>query len=153
MVNYDNNTQIFGFVSNIQLISSSQNFFFLITNANGSVFYKPTGVWRKTFSFVYTYQKTRLFSHLFKTPYALRLANILLLQPISNLEINRLNGSQYVRAAGCFAKALTKNQNTHTVLVKLPSGVRKVFSLYSVAVQGAVALKEKKKIFNTKSGF
>ena len=67
--------------------------------------------------------------------------------------MSSVGGSQYARSAGSMSKAITKNKNSHTVLVKLPSGVRKIFSLYSLAIQGAASLKEKKHLSNTKAGF
>jgi large subunit ribosomal protein L2 len=153
VINYKNSHKLFGFVSNIQLIPKTQSFCFLVVNSSGAVFYKPTGAWRKSFSFIYSHQKSRLFSNLFTNPYSLKLAALSLLQPISYLEIAPSKGSQYARAPGSTAKALSKNQHTHTALVRLPSGVRKVFSLYNTAVRGTPSLKEKKQVGSTKAGY
>jgi large subunit ribosomal protein L2 len=40
-----------------------------------------------------------------------------------------------------------------TSLVKLPSGMKKVFSMYSLGSLGPLALPENKKFTNTKAGF
>ena len=153
VINYKNSHKLFGFVSNIQLIPKTQSFCFLVVNSSGSVFYKPAGAWRKSFSFIYSHQRSKLFATLFANPYSLKLATLALLQPISYLEITPLKGSQYARAPGSTAKALSKNRHTHTVLVRLPSGVRKVFSLYNAAVKGTPSLKEKKQVRSTKAGY
>ena len=153
VINYQNTHKLFGFVSNVQLLQKTQSFCFLVVNSNGSIFYKPVGTWRKSFSFIYSHQKSKLFTNLFTSPYSLKLATLALLQPISHLEITPLKGSQYARAPGSVAKALSTNKNTHTALVRLPSGVRKIFSLYNTAVKGASSLKEKKQVGSTKSGY
>lgn len=152
-ISYHNTTKLFGTILNIQLLRHTQSFSFLVANSDGSFFYKPVGNWRKVFSFLYSHQKTNLFTSLFTNPYAMSLFSLPLLQPISNLELNSRLGAQYARAAGSASKALSKNTNTHTVLIRLPSGVRKVFSLYNTAVKGTSSLHLKKYVGSTKSGY
>lgn len=72
---------------------------------------------------------------------------------VSNLELSPGRGIQYTRSAGCFSKITRFDYENHTALVKLPSGVRKFFSLYSILLLGPSALKLKRKLSNTKSGF
>lgn len=43
--------------------------------------------------------------------------------------------------------------NHHVAVVKLPSGVRKFFSMYSIMTDGRCALRLKRKFSNTKSGY
>ena len=76
-----------------------------------------------------------------------------LFRKVSNIALLPGRHSQYVRSSGCFAKIIKANSRNHTALVRLPSGVKKFFSLYAVLTIGAVALKLKRKIRNTKSGF
>merc|ERR1712060_521443 len=64
-----------------------------------------------------------------------------------------LKNIQYVRSSGSTAKLISKNKFTHTALVKLPSGVRKIFSIYTIAILGGSYFKQKKNLSNTKSGF
>jgi ribosomal protein L2 len=63
------------------------------------------------------------------------------------------SGIQYVRSAGTSARLTKIDVNNHTAVLQLPSGVRKSFSLYSIASVGPVALKIKKLTANTKSGY
>jgi large subunit ribosomal protein L2 len=74
-------------------------------------------------------------------------------QPISLLEIAPGRSIQYARAVGSNAIAIKMDSRTGTGLVKLPSGVKKIFSIYSLASPGQVALSLKKKIKITSAGF
>ena len=60
---------------------------------------------------------------------------------------------QYARSAGTWAKIIKVDSINHIAFVKLPSGVRKFFSLYSSLMLGPSALKLKRKTANTRSGF
>merc|ERR1712054_151438 len=73
--------------------------------------------------------------------------SISLIEPLPN------NGVKYVRSTGSSAKTLKMNSLTGTALVKLPSGVKKVFSTYSIASLGNVALPNQKKCKINKAGF
>jgi len=75
------------------------------------------------------------------------------LSSISLLELTPGLGIQYVRSSGSSAKLVHFDLNQHTALIKLPSGVRKLFSIYSLASLGAVSLSEKKYVTNTKAGY
>jgi large subunit ribosomal protein L2 len=81
------------------------------------------------------------------------LMNIKLLSYVSLMELYPGSGIQYVRSAGSKARYLKVNWSNHTVLVELPSRVRKAFSLYSLASLGPVSLKNKRLVCNTKSGY
>ena len=105
------------------------------------------------FSFVYTAQKNKYLKPLLNKPSYLTLLYTPILTYFSFAEIYPHKGAQYSRSSGSSSKLLNKNISTHTALVKLPSGVRKVFSLYSLVTNGAPSLKEKKLQRNTKSGF
>ena len=48
---------------------------------------------------------------------------------------------------------LTINLKQHVALIKLPSGVRKYFSVYSIALADVSSLPLKKKILTRQSGF
>jgi len=74
-------------------------------------------------------------------------------QPISLLEIAPGRGIQYARSVGTNAITIKMDSRTGTGLVKLPSGVKKIFSIYSLASPGQVALSVKKKIKITSGGF
>jgi large subunit ribosomal protein L2 len=75
------------------------------------------------------------------------------LSRVSLAELTPGLGIQYVRSAGCFARFIKINAENHTAILQLPSGVRKAFSLFSLASLGAVALRPKRWTANTKSGY
>jgi ribosomal protein L2 len=63
------------------------------------------------------------------------------------------SGIQYARSSGTFAKLIKTDVHSHTALLQLPSGVKKTFSVYSLASLGPVSLRIKNQTTNTKSGF
>jgi large subunit ribosomal protein L2 len=73
-------------------------------------------------------------------------------QPVSLLELLPNKGIQYARSTGCKAVILKIDTRTSISLVKLPSGVKKVFSIYSVGSPGSVALVENRKCSNNSAG-
>ena len=74
-------------------------------------------------------------------------------KPISLIEPLPGQGIKYTKSTGSSAKTLKMNSLTGTALVKLPSGVKKVFSTYSIASLGGVALPNQKKCKVNKAGF
>jgi ribosomal protein L2 len=64
---------------------------------------------------------------------------------VSLLELFPGKGIQYARSTGTAAKILKMDSRVSTSLVKLPSGVKKVFSTHSLASLGPVALFENRK--------
>jgi large subunit ribosomal protein L2 len=60
---------------------------------------------------------------------------------------------QYARSSGVSGRLIKTDLYNHTALIALPSGVRKSFSLYSMATLGIVSLKNKRLVRNTKAGF
>lgn len=65
-------------------------------------------------------------------------------QPVSNLEILPAKGVQYCQSPGTKSIITKMDTRTGSALVRLPSGVKKVFSIYSIGSLGYSALKEKK---------
>jgi ribosomal protein L2 len=60
---------------------------------------------------------------------------------------------QYIKSSGSYGTLIHLNMLNHTAIVKLPSGIKKIFSIYTLVSYGAVSLSIKKKICNTKAGF
>lgn len=60
---------------------------------------------------------------------------------------------KYIKSSGTFGVLIKINMLNHTAVIKLPSNVKKIFSIYTIAMLGAVGLGLKKKLFNTKAGF
>lgn len=74
-------------------------------------------------------------------------------QPISLVELLPNRGVQYIRSSGCCGKMIKKDWWTHRSLIKLPSGVKKIFSVHSIGSHGRVALPAKKRFRNAKAGY
>jgi len=89
----------------------------------------------------------------FRKPSFFLLQYITKLMKVSLLELYPGGGIQYARSAGVAGKIIRFDYSAHTALIKLPSGVRKFFSLYSLVTPDPVALKVKRNWKNTKSGY
>ena len=74
-------------------------------------------------------------------------------QFISLLELYPGKKIQYVRSSGSKSKMLKMDTRTNTAIVKLPSGVKKVFSVYSLASLGQVLLTNRQLLLNNKAGY
>ena len=74
-------------------------------------------------------------------------------KPISLVELIPHKGIQYIRSIGVFGVILKMDLRIHTALIKLPSGVKKIFSTHSIASKGSIALPINKNFKNNKSGF
>ena len=73
---------------------------------------------------------------------------------ISFIELKPLQGSQYSRSLGSNSKIIKLDTRTGLSLVRLPSGVKKVFSAFSLSQEGPANIDFlKKQQLNTKSGF
>lgn len=73
-------------------------------------------------------------------------------QPVSLLEPLPNSGIAYARSTGVKAIITKMDSRISTSLVKLPSGVKKIFSTFSLGSEGAVALPLHKKYKNNKAG-
>lgn len=73
--------------------------------------------------------------------------------PVCFLEILPLKGIQYTRSSGSKSVILKMDTRTSAALVKLSSGVLKIFSIYSLASKGNVCLKENTKTSNGSAGY
>ena len=74
-------------------------------------------------------------------------------KPVCLLELLPERGVQYARGIGTKAIILRLDTRTSISMIKLPSGVRKLFSIYSVGSKGSVALPENKKCANNSAGW
>jgi large subunit ribosomal protein L2 len=73
-------------------------------------------------------------------------------QPVSNLEIVPGRGIQYAQSPGSKSTIVKMDTRTGSSLVRLPSGVRKVFSIYSIGSLGKSSLKDNKDVNVTSAG-
>lgn len=74
-------------------------------------------------------------------------------KPISLLELLPYKGVQYIRSTGVFGVVLKMDLRIHTALVKLPSGVRKIFSTHALGSLGSIALPVNRDFKNNSAGF
>jgi large subunit ribosomal protein L2 len=74
-------------------------------------------------------------------------------KPISLLELKPYKAVQYIRSTGVFGLITKMDLRVHTALIKMPSGVRKVFSTHALGSTGAIALHINKNYLNNYAGF
>mgnify|MGYP003843831109 CR=1 FL=1 len=154
-INYSCRYKQIALISTFRLIPFQNKLVSLLFFSSGSVTYLQAPESFKIFSFIYFPVKSRSSSikKLYNNPSLFLLAYIKRLSRVSLVELYPGSGIQYVRSAGTSARLTKIDLTNHTGVLRLPSGVRKSFSLYSLASVGPVALKIKKQLTNTKSGF
>ena len=74
-------------------------------------------------------------------------------KPISLIELFPNKGIQYIRSAGSYGKISKMDLRSQKSIIKLPSGVKKFFSTFSIGSLDSVALPQKKSFINKKAGF
>lgn len=151
-VNYNLRYNRLGFISSFQLIPFQNKLLSLFYFANGAVTYYISTQAHKIFSYSFL-NKYKILKKVITKPLFLMLCQIKKLTFVSCVELVPGKGVQYARSSGTACKLIKFDKDTHTVLVQLPSGVKKLFSYYSFAALEPVALSEHKKCSNTKSGF
>lgn len=73
--------------------------------------------------------------------------------PVSLLESVPGKGVQYSRSPGTKSTILKMDSRLGTSLVRLPSGVRRIFSIYSTGSRGPVPLADSSRLKITKAGY
>ena len=152
-MNYTFRSLVPGVVSTLKLTPFSNKLLALVFFPSGSFCYLPALEATKVFS-ILSFRRTRL-----STPRlgSKSFSSLIYFAPrfrkLSNVELWPGKGAQYARSAGTSAKVIKVDLSTHLALVKLPSGVRKFFSIYGTILLGPAALKLKRKLANTKSGY
>jgi len=142
-----------GFFSTFKLTPKNQKLLGLVILSCGSYFYSPVTNQHKVFNFIYFKPKYELRIDYLKTPTVFKLYSIPRLTKISMLEIFPGKGIQYAMSAGCSAKIIKFNYKQHVALLALPSGVKKIFSIHTNVFNRPTALKKKRRLANTKSGY
>lgn len=75
------------------------------------------------------------------------------LSHISLIEFQPGKGAQYCRSGGTSSRIIKFDHSIQTVLIQLPSKVKKIISYYSVAFLGKVALKTSSRCTSNKAGY
>ena len=141
-----------GFISQFQFISFKNRLLSLIHFSNGNISYFVTTQNHKLFSFFFL-NRNKKFGHLFNNNLFRLLVQLKVTAKVSLLEISAGKGAQYCRSAGTFGKIIKFDLSNFSVLIKLPSGCRKIFSYYSFAALGEVALGKHASFLNSKAGY
>lgn len=141
-----------GFISSFQFIPFKNKLLSLVYFSNGSCTYYLNNENHGLFSFIY-------YNH-FKKLKKIKIKNTLLmlfqikkLSFVSCLELIPGKGAQYTRSSGTKSRIIKFDQNNHSVLVQLPSGVKKTFSYYSFVMLGRLAMAEHSNCLNGKAGY
>ena len=151
-INYSLRYNKLGFVSSFQFIPFKNKILSLVYFSNGSLTYYITAEFHKIFNYWYLNKHARLKKFFHSSPYA-AIFKIKKLSYISLIELLPGKGVQYSRASGTSARILQLTSESQSALIKLPSGVKKLFSYYSLACLGKIRLSNKKRFSNTKSGY
>ena len=142
-----------GFFSTFKMTPRNNKLLGLIILSCGSYFYSPITNQHKVFNFIYFKPKYELRIDYLKNPTVFKLYSIPRLSKISMLEVSPGSGIKYAMSAGCFAKIVKFNYDRHIVLLTLPSGVKKMFSIHINVFNQPTAFKKKRQLCNTKSGY
>jgi len=152
-INHSYRLRCLSFITSFRLIPFENKLVSMVVTYPGFLTYLPATESATIFQFMYFPVTNPRIKAWFRRPSLSLFYYIRKLTLVSLLELTPGAGIKYARSAGVSAKVLKSDPTTHTALVQLPSKVRKLFSLYSLASVGSVALKEKKLLKNTKSGY
>ena len=140
-------------VTGLHLVPFSNKLLALTALYSGAFMYLPATSSTRIFSLTSILGYKTLHPSLRRAVHSTPIARAPLFRPVSNVELYPNKGVQYIRSAGCSGEVLKFDRSTHSALVRLPSGVKKFFSLYSMVCPSPAALDIKKNTGCTKSGF
>jgi large subunit ribosomal protein L2 len=152
------------FIANIIMVPFTRKMVSLLLNSSGSITYVPTSSNHNLFSLSKLYRHA---DNVNKIRDELRVGGVLSFveqgfflisqlprnKPVSILEVVPGRGSQYIRSVGMKGKIIRMEFKKNTALVILPSGVRKIFSVFGLGSIGPVPLTDGKYCKNNKAGF
>ena len=130
-----------GFVTTFKLVPFSSKLLVLAFYPSGAVSYLPASTSASIFSLIYFNKFKNTPEYFQSSEYISAIYTAPLFRKVSNIELIPGRGVQYVRSAGSYALIVRRSAEAHTALIKLPSGVKKLFSAYSVLLLAPAALK------------
>ena len=157
-----------GFISSFFTLVHNRALISLFQNSSGSFSYLPTTIFSKLFVLtrlksLYSFKSQRSilsnYINLFENKSLISFSFFLIKhlpknKLISSVELYPGKGSQYIRSPGSKAKIVKMDNRLNTAVIKLPSGVKKVFSIYSLGCEGQVFFNENKSFYkNNKAGY
>ncbi len=141
-----------GFIGSFNFIPFRNRLLSLIYYPNGLFTYYLSTENHKLFSFIcYNFHKKLKKLKLKNTIFML--FQIKKLSFVSALELLPGSGVQYTRSPGTKSRIIKFDLENHSVLVKLPSGVKKIFSYYSFVMLGRLAIEDNNICLNGKAGY
>lgn len=152
-INYNFRSFEPGFVSTLKLVPFSNKLLMLVHYTCGSCTYFPALTLTQVFSVLSAKVPNRNQRLLRLPTHSSLILYAPMFRKLSNLELFPSKGSQYARSSGSYALIIKRSKLNHIALVKLPSGVRKFFSIYSTLLLGSPFSKWKRKLSDTRSGF
>ena len=163
-INYSFRQKNLSLIAGFILIPKRNRLVSLLFLSSGAVTYVPTSVNHRLFQLtqfkglltdrtisqknIHRYHPLSIFMNVFFI-----IARLPKNKPISLIETIPTKGVQYVRSTGSAASILKMDSRIGTSLIRLPSGMKKVFSTYSIGSLGSVALPENKKFTNAGAGY
>lgn len=141
-----------GLIASFNFIPFKNKIISLIYFSNGSLTYYTASENFKLFS-IFFFNLNKKFKKINFFKIHLMLVQIKKLSFVSCLELIPGSGAQYAKSSGVKARIIKFDKLSHSVLVQLPSGVKKIFSFYSFVLLGRVANSLHNKCFNHKSGY
>lgn len=147
LVNYKFRSRLVGFIAMVSIKPLRHNILSLFVSSSGSVSYVPTNYTHKLFKITrmcspsirlsQLRQKSDLHSpKLFILPTFFFISHLPRNQHISLLELKPGGGIKFARSPGVFATMSKLDVTTYIAFIKLPSGVRKIFSGFSIGSPG-----------------
>lgn len=141
-----------GFIASFQFIPFKNRLLSLVYFSNGSFTYYLSNENHKLFAFLYYNFSKKLKKMKIKNTF-LMLFQIKKLSFVSCLELLPGRGAQYTRSPGTKSRIIKFDQSSHSVLVQLSSGVKKIFSYYSFVMLGRIAISDHLNCANGKAGY
>lgn len=151
-INYNFKYNTISTICSFQFIPFKNKLLSLLIFKNGEACYVITTEKHKLFSYILFNTKKRFKKLKFKSIFFM-LFQIKKLTLICLLELYPGLSIQYCRGAGSYGKLMRLDATNHTALVQLPSGLKKIFSFYSFAFLGKVALSAHSRFTTTKAGY
>lgn len=165
LLNYFRRSGALSFIAGVNYTGFNFKVSSLVFNSSGEVSYLPFNSGSILFFiFAKTPIITKISPSVFKNVVITRPESFLMYHPylliqqqknvnISFLEAKPLAGIKYTRSFGSRSKIIKLDTRTGLSLVKLSSGVKKIFSAFSLSSEGSANLRILKKMLkNTKSG-
>ena len=125
----------------------------LLVLPSGGVAYLPALTSNKLFSVLYFKTYTSPWFYKKGKAFLTLVATVRQYRQISNIELWPGKGIQYARSAGTWGRITNRDFSKYTAVAYLPSGVRKIVSVFSLVLPGRCAGIDKRIIKNTKSGY